>query len=455
MQEPGGLSRFLGKYPHFQFDLLEHIEASAVIAEARSAFESLAAGVAHGRPSENPWRSRQVEIRKVAQARSAYAGIEWSREDYEATIPVVDKSVLRTRPEAFLEHGAAIDRFWTRPTSGTSGPPVTVFYDTRAFAEFQYFSACTALSYSGLLKAAIDGRPVFALAVVDNSYLQDRIWLDPSGLTGATLRVVFDTGSLDSAEKLRDQIATHQPAVVSLKPNILDILLRQLAPRAAVLSDNVVAVISGGAELPEPLRVAAQQRLGVPIINAYGMTEVGGIASSCGIGAALHIHEGAVICEVLEEDGSLRWTGQGELVVSSIANCAMPILRYRTGDFGEITDSPCPCGRAGRRISHLAGRRSPSFRLQGGGYFAPTNLNQLFRMFPIREIQVTQVALTDVQIKVELLTPANTDVLDDVRMAAQRIVGDRLKVEIVPCEFQAGQKFQRYRTFLDEGISLA
>ncbi|WP_068874044.1 MULTISPECIES: phenylacetate--CoA ligase family protein [unclassified Phenylobacterium] len=447
MKEPGAFGRFVEQNPRFAFDLIEHVQAAAVIEDARKSFEAFAAGVGldHGR---RPWTRLRQAIRAAAALVPAYAGVEWDRADYEATIPLIDKYALRTRSEAFLRPGLAKESLWTRPTSGTSGPPVTVYYDATSFAELQYFSACAALCYAGLLPGILDDRPIFTLTILDNSYLNDRIWTDPSCLTGATLRVVFDTLSLSASEDIAELVRRHRPAVLSLKPNILHILLEQLDGRAPRLADGPVAIISGGAELPEPLRLEAQERIGLPIVNAYGLSETGGVASSCCGGPGLHIHEGALICEVLAADGALGWTGEGELVLSSVRNRAMPILRYRTGDFAAVTDEPCPCGLPGRRILRLTGRQAPSFPLAGGGYFAPTNLNQLFGAFPLRELQVTQLALDRAELRVEFLDPSGAYLLDEVRSAAQRIVEGRFELEVAVAVFQPGAKFQRYRTLI-------
>ena len=67
-------------------------------------------------------------------------------------------------------------------------------------------------------------------------------------------------------------------------------------------------------------------------------------------------------------------TGEAELVVSTLANAAMPMIRYRTGDRGTIARGPCPCGRTGRTIAELRGRIVPRFHFSNGRSVLPSQL---------------------------------------------------------------------------------
>ena len=49
--------------------------------------------------------------------------------------------------------------------------------------------------------------------------------------------------------------------------------------------------------------------------------------------------------------------GLGEIVVTNPVSAAMPIIRYRIGDMGELDSSACPCGRTLPCLKRLEGRR--------------------------------------------------------------------------------------------------
>jgi phenylacetate-CoA ligase len=438
---------FLKAHPEFTFNVVEHLEGWRVIGAARETFDAFVLATSTAVPDDTPWVTRRNELHEAVHDIPAYAGVDWSRPDYEATIPLIDKSALRLQPESFISPRADRAHLWSRPTSGTSGPPVTLLYSAEHFASFQYFSACKLAWHAGLLDEGMLARPVFCLAILDNRYLEDRVWADPSEYSGLTLRVVFDEGAERETERLLDLVQTHTPSIVTLSPRILAVLLNRLAGRTDCLVDSTRLVISGGSNLDEALRRRAEAALGIPVIDAYGMTEVGEVASHCCERDGLHLHETSLIAEVRSDDGRLGRTGTGELIVSSIMNRAMPLLRYRTGDFVEITNAPCRCGRAGRRITRLAGREVHPFLLSDGTYFAPTHLNGLFKLYPIREFQVTQLSADRIEVQVEMLagTLGRTTILLSILEHVAAELSGRAAVEVIEAKFPLGEKFQRYR----------
>jgi len=47
---------------------------------------------------------------------------------------------------------------------------------------------------------------------------------------------------------------------------------------------------------------------------------------------------------------------EGELAITPLTNYAMPLIRYRIGDRGRLTDAPCACGRGFPVLDALSGR---------------------------------------------------------------------------------------------------
>ncbi|MFG6447796.1 phenylacetate--CoA ligase family protein [Roseateles sp. BYS180W] len=86
----------------------------------------------------------------------------------------------------------------------------------------------------------------------------------------------------------------------------------------------------------------------------YGMTETNTLAMCCPA-QQLHLMQSRHFFEVLDPDSGLPvGEGQaGELVVSTLAARALPLLRYRTGDLVRLHSAPCRCGRPTQRIDHL------------------------------------------------------------------------------------------------------
>jgi phenylacetate-CoA ligase len=80
---------------------------------------------------------------------------------------------------------------------------------------------------------------------------------------------------------------------------------------------------------------------GCPVYDMYGSSEVNNIACTCSRGR-MHVNVDTV---VLETDGSTIVPGQPPaLIVTSLWNDVMPLIRYRIEDCGKLLDGACDCG---------------------------------------------------------------------------------------------------------------
>ncbi len=451
MMERITISEFLEDNPGFIFNLVEYVASTQFIERAQKRFDIFCQSfLAETSQTITPWQKQRDAIREAVSDIPAYDCIDWSRPDYWKTIPCIDKNSLRAHPDAFLSPRYNRKDLWQRPTSGTTGPPVTIWYSPEYFVEFRYFMAWKVVWLAGALNDDVRHRPIFCAAIVDNKYLADRVWACPDDSQGLTVQITFDERSPASMARLAELLHRFRPAIMTLKPNILNSLL--LTPNASLkdAASHLQMIISGGADLNEEVRRKGEQLLGIPIYNAYGMTEVGGIAAECSLQDHIHIMEADIIPEILDATGTIQETGTGELVVSNIANIAMPMLRYRTGDLVELTSEPCGCGKAGRRIRNLSGRQIRNFRLRDGSEFAPTNFQPLFGSFPIKEFRLTQTAPEKIEAEIEVL-PSCTDTPGVLRSIHEHITRELrylADVDISETVFIPGDKFQRYRTLI-------
>jgi phenylacetate-coenzyme A ligase PaaK-like adenylate-forming protein len=91
------------------------------------------------------------------------------------------------------------------------------------------------------------------------------------------------------------------------------------------------------------------------------MTEMGyGGAVACEARDGYHLREADLFVEVVDpETGRGVPDGvSGEVVFTTLAVSAMPLIRYRTGDLAHFLPEPCPCGSRLRRLGKIAGRRA-------------------------------------------------------------------------------------------------
>jgi hypothetical protein len=81
--------------------------------------------------------------------------------------------------------------------------------------------------------------------------------------------------------------------------------------------------------------------------EGYGLAELAPAAGSCSEGN-MHINMDCGIVEVIN----------GDIFVTDLDNTIQPIIRYKTGDSGEIRESDCSCGCKFPILYNVKGRRT-------------------------------------------------------------------------------------------------
>ncbi len=120
------------------------------------------------------------------------------------------------------------------------------------------------------------------------------------------------------------------------------------------------ALVSGDA-CPTSVVQGCEALLGSRLFPHYGSREMGMAgAICCQAHAGMHLRENHIIAEIVDEAGRPLPPGEwGELVITTIGMEAMPLIRYRTGDYTRILPGPCPCGSETLRLDRVC-REEPA-----------------------------------------------------------------------------------------------
>jgi phenylacetate-CoA ligase len=98
----------------------------------------------------------------------------------------------------------------------------------------------------------------------------------------------------------------------------------------------------------------------------------------------MHILPTDIFVEVLDEEGMPAGEGKpGEITVTGGRNPYMPLLRYRTGDYGRINFSECSCGDPMPFISGLTARKHVIFEKPSGGRVNPIDISRIMKGYPV------------------------------------------------------------------------
>ena len=171
----------------------------------------------------------------------------------------------------------------------------------------------------------------------------------------------FETGPLfgfsnaNSLESQMEWLEEHRPDYLLGLSAELEHLALGFQDRPRLESLRGLQAISQ--QLTPEMRRRIEGTFGVPVEESYGLNEIGIVAFRCTEGGRYHVNAEHCLVEVVDEDGKPCRPGQrGRILVTTITNTAMPLLRYDPDDLAEAVDGPCPCGRTLPAFGAIHGR---------------------------------------------------------------------------------------------------
>lgn len=201
------------------------------------------------------------------------------------------------------------------------------------------------------------------------------------------------------------------------------------------------AAASSGIRLPalrwvtlasESVSVAQRQRIfegfGLVPREHYAQTESVANFSECPLGR-LHVDEDHAHVEFLAHGHTDDGRETYRVIGTSLDNWHQPFIRYDTGDIVTLADDRCACGRPGRIVSEVDGRREDVLLLHGGRVVGRTD--HIFKSLEfVREAQIRQSTIGEVELHVVprgAWSPAHEATL---REAAVARLGTDTRIEI-------------------------
>jgi phenylacetate-coenzyme A ligase PaaK-like adenylate-forming protein len=115
------------------------------------------------------------------------------------------------------------------------------------------------------------------------------------------------------------------------------------------------------------------------VFEHYGMTEMcfgGGVYCECLAG--YHMREADLYFEIISDKGETLPEGEyGEVVFTTLTRTGMPLVRYRTGDYGRFKKERCGCGDKLRLMEKIK-RRVDGGISMGGKEFYMSDFDEMF-----------------------------------------------------------------------------
>jgi phenylacetate-CoA ligase len=298
----------------------------------------------------------ELAAARVPYYRRRWRGVDWRSVRSAETLPALprlDKQDLRQTEDAFIVEGLNPKALWMERTSGTTGTSLRVYWPPAMLPKWWALVEVTVRNPAGvgrhIPRAMIGGRPIVRGTTTRPPYWRfNRFWRQ---LYLSAYHISRDTAA-GYVAAIRDHgvewLTGYGSAIAALAEQALETGVSALPLRAVIVS---------GDTLTPGMRQSIETFFQCKCFDHYGQSEGVAMAMECSSGR-MHVIPDAGILEITREDGTLCLPGEiGEIVATGLLNDAMPLVRYRLGDYAAwAKDQECPCGVPGPIIEELEGR---------------------------------------------------------------------------------------------------
>ena len=259
-----------------------------------------------------------------------------------ASLPfTTDEDLAHQAPGLLLCSQAEVQRVLSDATSGTTGAAKRVFY-TEGDCEHT-----VELFAAGLGELIFPGSVTMVCFPFSGPHGLGELIAEAIGRLGARpLRLGVGLSYGEYAAVLENE---RPDTFVGMPVQLLSLL--RVCGRGSLQR----ALISGDA-CPDAVIRGCEEILQSRLFPHYGSREMAlGGAICCSAHAGMHLRENHVIAEIVDEEGHVLPPGEtGELVITTIGMEAMPLIRYRTGDYTRVIPGRCPCGSEVLRLDTVS-----------------------------------------------------------------------------------------------------
>jgi phenylacetate-CoA ligase len=344
-------------------------------------------------------------------------------------IPVLTKKLIRNH---FDELYIFKDNTYYRNTSGGSTGEAVIFFQDKQYLEWANATKRLFNKWAGRKP----GEPMVKLWGSLRDILQGG-----RGFKGYLRQQISGVTILNSYRMTEKNMYEYVKRINSIKPclilsftNSIDELARFIQKHGLSIYSPSAVMTSAGVLYPE-VRARIKEVFRAPVFNRYGSREVGDIACNCEKNQGLHIIPNIHYIEILDNRGKEVKNGaMGEIAVTILTNYTMPLIRYKIGDRGVLSEKECSCGRGFPLLEKVEGRVRSMFRNKQGDLIDSGVFIRLFYFRDnIKQFQVIQESLDQITINLVLKDKQKLKVVEkdfrEISEVIKPIMGNDTKVK--------------------------
>lgn len=357
-------------------------------------------------------------------------------------IPFLEKDEIRKNSINLLSNNHAKKMQFTH-SAGTMGVPISIYRDANSYT-IDRAVKLRCLKWFGVDVGDKEARiwgfspdRFTRLKQKSQDFLLNRIRMSP-----------FDL-NIGEIEKFYKKMKSFRPKVLYGWLSGVYKFAQIASENHLDISDTELNVVVTTAEpLNEFQRKIIEHTFQRKLANEYGCSEMGVIAFECPHGK-LHL----MIDNVYTEFVNNPVTGVSEIIVTDLKNFSMPLIRYRIGDVGKLSNpaSGCKCGVNFPTMDIVEGRGLDTIRTRSGNYihgglFAYIGFDLIEKYGSIQDFRIRQKTDYDIIISYSKQERFDNRILKEFSSSIKKYLGHDINIKFemldsIPLETSGKQRF--------------
>ncbi len=348
--------------------------------------------------------------------------------DIFSRIPILTKDIISENFEDLKSKDLNKRKWYINTSGGSTGVPVKFVQDK----EYWDKNVANKIYYAAKSGKSI-GEKEIKIWGSEKDFLEGTI-----GFKAKAKNFVYNRLFLNSFDLSEKNIIHIIDNINDFKPKLIWGYVDSLLILSEYIMDNNVKiqnpeiVFSAAGTLTEDIRNKIKKSFGGKIINIYGSREMGDMAFECIRCGNLHVLDHSHYLEVIKENDSDEF---GKVIVTSLNNYSMPMIRYDMGDSASgFLDGDSICGLGFTTLKDIIGRETSIFITKEGKKVPPEYfihmIGVVYNNGFIKKFQVIQNDYESINIKIVLKGQKDSGRLNDIINSIKLIMGESCKVDV-------------------------
>jgi len=266
--------------------------------------------------------------------------------------PLLTKSTLRENFNSLRANNIPISKMKLEASGGTTGTPIQLFIDSttqyrvdasdwRFWSWANFLPGMKVAEFWGHINELKKSKTIYSKLklLMENTFMLNAFDLSEENMN-MYLKLIN--------QKKPDIFHGYASAILRFTRYIRDQGKKIHKPKSIILTADKI-------HQKEKIEIGSFYNCGV--YDEYGCREFSIIAHECEYHTGLHVADEHFIIEVIDPENGHENTNEfGEIIITSLVNYSMPLIRYQIGDLGRILDDKCQCGRTLTLIDFISGR---------------------------------------------------------------------------------------------------